>query len=86
MPSACAAPPASGHANHRQVWFDRGPLLDALLASSATPALYPSVRIDGQQYLDGAIVDDVPVRRAADLGAATLYVLWVGSVVEPGLR
>jgi len=69
--------------SHRQMWFDQGPLLDAILASSAMPALYPPVRIDGRHYLDGAIVDDVPVRHAAELGAATLYVLAVGAVSSP---
>jgi NTE family protein len=66
-----------------QVWFNRGPLLDAVLASAAMPMVYPSVRIGGRQFLDGAIVDDVPVRRAAALGADTLYVLQAGSTANP---
>ena len=66
--------------SYRQVWFDQGSLLDAVLASSAMPAVYPSVQIDGHRYLDGGIIDDVPVRRAAELGAGTLYVLQVGAI------
>lgn len=61
-----------------EAWFDEGPLVEALLASSAMPAMFPSVVIDGRRYLDGAVVNDVPVRRAAELGARTLYVLEVG--------
>jgi NTE family protein len=61
-----------------EAWFDSGPLHDAILASAAMPAMFPSVQIDGRRFLDGAIVDDVPVGRAAALGARTLYVLEVG--------
>jgi NTE family protein len=47
------------------------------------PVVFPSVWIGGRQFLDGAIVDDVPVRHAAELGAATLYVLQAGSIANP---
>jgi NTE family protein len=67
----------------REVWFNQGSLLDAILASSAMPALYPSVEINGSRYLDGAIVNDVPMSRAVELGASTLYVLQVGSFSRP---
>lgn len=62
----------------REQWFSSGPLVPAVLASAAMPAIYPSVVIDGRRYLDGAIVNDVPMRRAVELGARTLYVLEVG--------
>lgn len=67
----------------REVWFNQGPLLEAILASSAMPALYPAVEINGTRYLDGAIVNDVPMSRAVELGASTLYVLQVGSFSRP---
>jgi NTE family protein len=67
----------------REVWFSEGSLIDAILASSAMPALYPAVEIDGVRYLDGAIVNDVPLSRAVELGATTLYVLQVGSFSRP---
>lgn len=66
-----------------EVWFGSGPLLDPVLASAAIPAVYPAVEIDGVRYLDGAIVDDVPVGRAVDLGAGTIYVLQVGAFARP---
>lgn len=59
-------------------WFSEGPLVEALLASSAMPAVFPPVSIDGRCYIDGAVVDDVPVRRAVALGARTVYVVEVG--------
>jgi NTE family protein len=67
----------------REVWFSEGPLVEAILASSAMPALYPAVEIDGVHYLDGAIVNDVPLSRAVELGATTMYVLQVGSFSRP---
>lgn len=60
-------------------WFADGPLFDAVLASSALPALFPPVEIDGRYYLDGGVVNDVPLQRAVDLGAKELYVMEVGS-------
>jgi NTE family protein len=62
-----------------EAWFDRGPLLQPLLASAAIPAMFPSVEIAGRRYVDGAVVNDVPVQHAVDLGARTVYVLEVGS-------
>lgn len=80
VPFQCVATDVVGV---REVWFDQGSLIDAVLASSAMPALYPSVEIDGVRYLDGAIVNDVPLTRAVDLGATTLYILQVGSFSRP---
>ena len=54
-----------------EVWLDRGSLVDAILASSAIPSVYPSVVIDGVRYRDGAIVNDIPISRAVDYGATT---------------
>ncbi len=67
----------------REVWFSSGPLVDPLLASAALPAVFPAVDIDGVRYLDGAIVNDVPVTRAVELGARTIYVLHCGTIDRP---
>ena len=64
-------------------WFSTGSVADAILASSAIPAVYPPVTIDGVRYMDGAVVNDVPVSRAVELGAKVLYVLHVGSFDRP---
>jgi NTE family protein len=61
-------------------WFTEGPLIDAVLASSAVPGILPPVEIDGEHYLDGGIVNSIPVGRAVALGARTIYVLHVGRV------
>jgi NTE family protein len=64
-------------------WFDRGPLIPALLATTAVPGLLPPVEIDGEHYLDGGLVDSIPVGRAIELGARCVYVLQVGRVEQP---
>ncbi len=64
-------------------WFDRGDLVDALLASTAVPGLLPPVEIDGRHHLDGGLVDSIPVDRAVLLGAETIFVLQVGRIEQP---
>lgn len=66
-----------------ETWFDSGPLVDPILASSAIPAVYPPVEIGGIKYLAGAIVNDVPVARAVELGCDRIFVLHVGSWDRP---
>lgn len=66
-----------------ETWFDHGPLIDPIIASSAIPAVYPPVEIDGLKYLDGAVVNDVPVSRAVALGCDRIFVLHVGSWDRP---
>jgi NTE family protein len=66
-------------------WFDSGPLVDAVLASSAVPALFPPFEIDGEHFYDGGLVDSVPLGRAVALGADVVYVLQVGRI-ESSLR
>lgn len=67
----------------REVWFSSGPLVEPILASAALPSVYPPVEIDGVRYIDGAVVNDIPVSRAVELGARRLYVLHVGSFDRP---
>ena len=67
----------------KETWFVEGPLVPAVLASSAIPAVYPPVTVDGVRYVDGAVVNDVPISRAVELGARRLYVLHVGSFDRP---
>ncbi len=64
-------------------WFERGPLLDALLASAALPAVYPSRWIDGREYVDGGVLNEINTDRAVALGMTDLYVLHVGHLDKP---
>jgi NTE family protein len=80
VPFQCVA---TDVASVSETWFSSGPLVEPILASAALPAVYPAVEIDGVRYLDGAIVDDVPMSRAVELGATTLYILQVGAFSRP---
>ncbi|MEZ5267078.1 MAG: patatin-like phospholipase family protein [Microthrixaceae bacterium] len=67
-------------------WFTEGPLVPAVLASCAVPGLLPAVRLGDEHFIDGGVIDSIPVRRAIDAGATTIYVLQVGedrTAVEP---
>jgi NTE family protein len=41
------------------------------------------VEIDGVKFIDGAVVNDVPVSRAVELGATRIFVLHVGAWDRP---
>jgi NTE family protein len=48
--------------------FSRGLLAPALQASTAIPGVFPAVEIDGTGYLDGGIVDNMPITLAVEQG------------------
>jgi NTE family protein len=82
IPFQCVAASIERAAEH---WFTEGPLIDALLASSAVPALFPPIEIAGEHFYDGGLVNSVPLARAVELGAREIYVLQVGRI-ESQLR
>ncbi len=80
VPFECVAAEIDSAAEH---WFHEGFLIPAILASAALPAVYPAVTIDGRRYVDGGVVDNVPVSRAVELGCREIYVLHVGKHGRP---
>jgi NTE family protein len=66
-----------------EVVFDSGPVIDAVLASTALPGVFPPHQIGEQLYLDGGLVDHVALTPAVDAGADTIYVLSVGFPCPP---
>lgn len=64
-------------------WFTSGALVDAILASSAVPGILPPVEIAGEHFIDGGIVNSIPVDRAVAQGARRIYVMHVGRVDRP---
>jgi NTE family protein len=52
-----------------------GPLVPAILASSAIPGIYPPVELEGRVLYDGGVLANVPVRQALAMGARSLVVL-----------
>ncbi|QSB15738.1 patatin-like phospholipase family protein [Natronosporangium hydrolyticum] len=80
VPFHCCAASIERAAEH---WFDEGSVIDAVLASSAVPGLLPPARVAGEHYLDGGIVNSIPIGRAVELGAGTIFVLQVGRIERP---
>jgi NTE family protein len=64
-------------------WFTSGPVVDAVVASAAVPGLLPPAQVDGEHYLDGGIVNSIPLGRAVQLGATRVFVLQVGRIDRP---
>jgi NTE family protein len=64
-------------------WFTEGDLVDAVLASCALPGVFPAVEIDGEHFLDGGLVNSIPIARAVQQGATEIWVLHVGRIEEP---
>lgn len=67
----------------RERWFEEGELIPAIMASAALPAVFPPVTIDGRRFVDGGVVDNVPIARAVQLGCTHLFVLHVGAHGRP---
>ena len=64
-------------------WFDSGRVVDAVVASAAVPGLLPPARVGDEHYLDGGIVNSIPLGRAVRLGADRVFVLQVGRIDRP---
>jgi NTE family protein len=61
-----------------EVVLDKGPAVDAILASTAIPAVFPPVKIDGRYLVDGGVADNTPISHAVSAGASVVYVLPTG--------
>lgn len=77
VPFQCVAASIEQAAEH---WFSAGPVIEAILASSAVPGLLPVMEVDGEHFLDGGIVNSIPIERAVALGASEVYILHVGRI------
>jgi NTE family protein len=64
-------------------WFASGPVVEAVLASAAVPGLLPPAEIDGEHFVDGGIVNSIPVGEAVAAGAKQVFVLQVGRIERP---
>jgi len=42
--------------------IEEGPLFQAIMASSAIPLVFQPIEINGQQYVDGGLLENLPVR------------------------
>ena len=80
VPFQCVAASIERAAEH---WFTEGPVVEAVLASSAVPGVLPPVRIGDEHFLDGGLVNSIPVGRAVAQGTRRVFVLQVGRIDRP---
>ncbi|MGW4501729.1 patatin-like phospholipase family protein [Micromonospora sp. NPDC004336] len=77
VPFRCCAANIERAAEH---WFDSGPLVPAVLASASVPGLLPPARIGDEHFVDGGIVNSIPIGEAVAAGAGRIFVLQVGRI------
>jgi len=61
-----------------EVRISRGPVVDALRASTAIPGVFPPVHIGHHYLMDGGVANNAPLSHAIELGAELVYVLPAG--------
>ena len=64
------------------ILFRRGDAATAVRASSAVPAVFQPVRINGRDYVDGGLVSPVPVRFARQMGAELVIAVDISAAPE----
>ena len=69
----------------REQWFTQGSALDAVWASMALPAVLPPVRSKDSWYVDGGLVNPVPVSVCRALGADEVIAVNLNGALLPGL-
>lgn len=52
---------AADLAHQKEIWYQKGPLLDAIRASVAVPGLFTPVIRDGRVLVDGGILNPLPI-------------------------
>ena len=68
--------------NGEALLFQRGDTGTAVRASSAVPAVFLPVKINGREYVDGGLVSPVPVRFARKMGADVVVAVDISSTPE----
>lgn len=71
------------------VRLSAGSAVEAILASTAIPGIFPTVEIGGEALMDGAVAANTPVRLAVELGALRVIILSTGyacALKEPPRR
>jgi NTE family protein len=58
-----------------ELLLSRGPVVEAILASAAIPAVLPPVEWEGRTLIDGGVANNTPISQAVALGASSIYVL-----------
>ena len=69
---------ASEVATGQEVVLSTGPAVEAVLASSAIPGVFPPVKLGSQWLMDGGVANNAPISVAVGLGAKRIIVLPTG--------
>lgn len=64
------------------ILFRRGDPGTAVRASSAVPAVFEPVRINGREYIDGGAVSPIPVRFARQMGADVVIAVDISPIPQ----
>lgn len=67
----------------REEWFSKGDVVGPILASAALPGVFPPVTVNGQPYIDGGVLNNVPISKAYELDATRVVVFHVGNFERP---
>ena len=62
-----------------ELLLSRGPVVEAVMASAAIPAVLPTVSWEGRELMDGGVANNTPISHAIELGADEIYVLPTGN-------
>lgn len=57
-------------------WSGAGDIIEPLIASMSLPGVFPPVEIDGHQFVDGGIANNVPLDKAVEQGAKTILMVY----------
>ncbi len=74
---------ATDLADGQPILFQRGDIGAAVRASSAVPAVFQPVKMNGREYVDGGLVSPVPVRFAREMGAELVIGVDISSPPNP---
>ncbi len=61
-----------------EVLLSEGDVIEAVLASTAIPGIYPAVELNGQSLVDGVVATGTPIATALKLGATQLTIVPCG--------
>lgn len=61
-----------------EIVLSSGPVAQAVMASAAIPGVFPPVRIEGRDLVDGGVANNTPISVAVGLGAQRIVVLPTG--------
>jgi NTE family protein len=67
---------------HRRIGKRTRVTLDHLMASSAIPMIFPSVKLHGEYYADGAVRQLAPISPALHMGAEKVMVIGVSGIAH----